>query len=337
VDLWAGHADEKRTRPWERDTIVIVFSTTKIAMIMAFLMLVDRGLVDLDAPVASYWPAFAAGGKHRVTVREALTHRGAVPGFEPPVQFAALHDWDAITAHIAAQPHWYGGRTVLCYHAMTYGFVLGEIMRRVDGRRPAQFFREELAQPAGIDLQLSLRSPIELARVADQVVLTPPGALLDIEDPLANRAWNSVAIADGDWSTWAGQTADIPSGNGHTNARGIARLCSIGALGGTLDGHRYLSKEIITEASSLQVDDTDPYVGPIRLGLGFGLHSDGYPAPTPTCFHWGGYGGSFGIMDQATGLSCGYAMNNLVVPDEYLGDRRMTRIWQTLGSVMRSL
>ena len=336
VDLWAGKANHELTRPWEHDTIVIVFSTSKIATIMSFLTLVDRGLVDLDARVASYWPEFAAGGKDRVTVREVMTHRGGVPGFDPPIPFTAFHDWDAITAHIAAQPHWYGGRTELCYHAMTFGFVLGEIMRRVDGRLPAQFFREEFAEKADIDFQLSLLSSTERERVADLFLLTPPGNLVNaIADPLASRAYHSVG--EGDWMSWESQRSENPSTNGHCNARSIARLGSIAAMGGVLDGRRYLSKEIIDEASSVQLDATDPIMGRIRIGLGLGLHRDEYPAPTPTCFHWGGAGGSYGVMDQTTGVSCGYAMNNLIIGDKVHDDRRKDRIWRTLGEVMTKL
>jgi CubicO group peptidase (beta-lactamase class C family) len=338
VDVWAGHADRARTRPWERDTIVLVFSTTKIALAMSFLTLVDRGLVDLDAAVASYWPEFAAGGKDSVTVREAMTHRGGVPGFDPPVRLADLHDWDATVANIAAQAHWYGGRPVLCYNLLTVGFILGEIMRRVDGRLPSQLFREEFADRADIDFQLKFGSEADLLRVADLVALSPPGALLsDINDPVADRAYRSMkAQVPRDWETWPCRRAEIPAANGYANARSIARMCSIGALGGTLDGRRYLSQGIIDEASSVEVDDVDPILGSIRLGLELGLHSDGFPAPTPTCFFWGGYGGSLGVMDQVTGVAFGYAMNNLVVPDKLLDDRQ-ARFWGALGAVMRGL
>jgi CubicO group peptidase (beta-lactamase class C family) len=261
-----------------------------------------------------------------------------VPGFDPPVRLADLHDWDATVARIAAQAHWYGGRPVLCYSALTFGFLLGEIMRRVDGRLPSQLFREEFADRAGIDFQLKLGSQTEIARIADLVELSPPGALVsDIKDPLADRAYHSVEVVAGDWETWQCRRAEIPAGNGYANARSIARMCTIGAMGGALDEHRYLSQATVDEATSVQVDDIDPLAGPLRLGLGFGLHGPGLPAPTPTCFHWGGYGGSYGVMDRATGISCGYAMNNLVVGDKLLDDRRQMRLWDTLGAVMRGL
>jgi len=229
VDLWAGYADWNKTRRWEKDTIVLIYSTTKIPLILSVLLLVDRGLVELDVPVATYWPEFAAGGKARVTVRDALTHRAGVPGFEPPVCLEALHDWDGITAHIAAEAHWFDGESVLCYHAITYGFVLGEIIRRVSGRKPSQFFREEIADKTGIDLQLGLLSLAERARLAQIGYLKPPGGMMT-RNPLARRVTESVR--QGDTTTWEHQRSDMPASNGYGNARAIARLCTIGAMGG---------------------------------------------------------------------------------------------------------
>jgi CubicO group peptidase (beta-lactamase class C family) len=312
VDLWAGHADWKRTKPWEKDTIVQLFSTTKIPLILSFLMLVDRGLIDLDATVAAYWPEFAAGGKGHVTVREALSHRAGVPGFDPPVKFEELHDWDAMASNIAAQDHWFGGEGRVFYHFVTFGNVLGEIIRRVDGRLPSQFFREEVAEKAGMDLQMGLRSHGDVSRCAEVGYLTPPGTAFTA-DELYRRAAESVGV--GEWRTWERFSAEIPAGNGYGNGRSIARLCAIFAGGGALDGVRYLSKAIVDEASTEQAFAIDDYLGGVSFGLGFGLDSGFFAGPTRTAFHWGGYGGSEGLMDQATGLSFGYAMNNLIVGD----------------------
>jgi CubicO group peptidase (beta-lactamase class C family) len=148
VDLWAGWADVDRKKPWKKDTIVQVFSTTKIMLIMSVLTLVDRGKLKLGLPVGHYWPEFAQGGKDKVTVRDFLTHQGGVPAFVPPVTFEDMHHWRRMTAHIAAQPHRFEGRKVLCYHPVTYGYVLGELIRRVAGRMPSRFFRQEIARRA---------------------------------------------------------------------------------------------------------------------------------------------------------------------------------------------
>jgi CubicO group peptidase (beta-lactamase class C family) len=335
VDLWAGHADRNRTRPWERDTLIFLSSSTKIPLVVSFLMLVDRGLVELDAPIAHYWPEFAAGGKERVTVREALSHRGAIPGFDPPIDVAALLDWNAITTHLAAQSHWFGGRSVLCYHPVTYGFLLGEIMRRVDGRTPAQFWREEIATPAHIDLQIGLRSKSELPRVAEVVWATPP-AFPVIQDPAMVRAFQN-GVPQGDWSAWDVMSADISASNGYGNARSIARVGSIIAQRGELDGHRYLSTAVVAEAMSTQIDAIVPVFGRMRWGLGVTLDHDEFRLPTPTSAYWGGGGGSFIVMDPAAGVSCGYAMNNHVFPKGPGPEARQQRLWSALGEVIAKL
>lgn len=334
VDLWGGHADAKRARPWQQDTIVNVFSTTKIMVSIATLMLIDRGLLDLDAPIARYWPEFAAGGKAAVTIRDALTHQAGVPGFDPPVPFAAMQDWSGITARIAAERHWFEGRRVVCYHALTYGFVLGELIRRVDGRHPGRFFREEIARKVGADFHIALTSKADLERIADLRDLNPPA----FAEGLAAKVMNSVS--PGNWTTWESVSADIPSGGGLGNGRSIAQVGAIVAMSGELDGVRFLSQNIIEQAAREQVYGEDPLMGWISLGLGFGLHSESFPAPTPTCIHWGGYGGSWGLMDPKTGVSFGYAPNNLIVDvaDETLGlDPRLNRFSVALAKVLATL
>ena len=334
VDLWGGYSDRRKTRPWEEDTIVCVFSTTKIMATIAILIVIDRGLIELDAPVAHYWPEFGQNGKQSVTVRDALTHQAGVPGFDPPVSFEALHDWDAITAHIAAENHWFDGRKVACYHPVTYGFLVGELIRRVDGRRPGTFFREEVAQKVGADFQIGLSSTSDLARVAGLQFPLPPTELPPT-DPLAERILGSVG--SGDWSSWERLSADIPASNGCGNGRSIARICAILALRGEHDGVRYLSQRMVDEAATVQAYTEDRVLGWIKYGLGFGLHSSEFPAPTPTAFHWGGYGGSFGMMDPPTGISCGYAPNNLHLDGSPFADPRLRRLWDVLGELLSTL
>lgn len=331
LDLWAGHRDWARTKPWVRDTVVQVYSAAKIATIFSLLTLVDRGLVDLDAPVAAYWPEFAAGGKGRVTVREAMSHRAGVPGFVPALTFETLHDWHAVCANIASQDHWFGGETTVHYHNMTYGFLLGEIIRRVDGRGPAQFFYEEIGDKAGIDLQIGLRSPAERERLAEI------GSLEPIEwppmDPVSDRVNMSLEAVD--WSAWY-LAAEVPA-VGYANGRSLARICAIGAMRGELDGTRYLSPEIIDEACRRQAYTELLLYSPGALGLGFGLPSEAFHAPTPTCAHWGGFGGSQWLFDPASGVSYGYAMNNMVLNGEADHDLRWQRLWDALGEVMAAL
>jgi CubicO group peptidase (beta-lactamase class C family) len=308
VDLWGGSADRARTRPWERDTIVQVFSSSKIMLALCMMMLVDRGRLDLEAPVARYWPEFGQGNKDRVTVRQALTHQAGVPGFKPPVTFEDLHDWDAITAHIAAMPHWFGGETTLCYHPMTFGFILGEILRRVDGRDIATFAREEVTSRIGADFQLGPINPADIARVAEPNFL-PPGPDRVEPGPFTESIMQSVGL--GDWMSRERMDALIPGANCYANGRSIARVCSVFAGEGAVNGLYLLAPEWAREAGREQVEGEDLFMGPIRYGMGLGIDNPAFPAPTPNTFHWGGYGGSWGLMDPDSQVAFGYAPNNL--------------------------
>ena len=308
VDLWGGSADRARTRPWEQDTIVQVFSISKIMLVLCMMMLVDRDQLDLDAPVARYWPEFGQGNKDRVTVRQALTHQAGVPGFKPPVAFEDLHDWDAITAMIAAMPHWFGGETTLCYHPTTFGYILGEVLRRIDGRDIATFAREEVTTRIGADFQLGPINPADIARVAEPKFL-PPGA--DYQEPGALTTSIMDSIGPGDWMSRERMAALIPASNCYANARSIAQVCSVFAGEGTASGQRLLSPEWAREAGREQVAGEDLVIGPIRYGMGLGIDNPAFPAPGPNAFHWGGYGGSWGVMDPDSQVAFGYAPNNL--------------------------
>ncbi|MCZ6870926.1 MAG: serine hydrolase, partial [Gammaproteobacteria bacterium] len=156
VDLWAGHAHEDRTRPWQEDTIVIVYSTTKIMVALCGLMLVDRGLLDLDAPVAKYWPEFAEGGKENLPVRYIFSHNAGLPGWDEPIAFEALYDWDRVVGLLARQKPWWEPGTASGYHVLTMGFLIGELVRRVTGKSFGAFFRAEVADRLGADFHIGL-------------------------------------------------------------------------------------------------------------------------------------------------------------------------------------
>lgn len=338
ADMWAGFADPKRTRPWQADTIVPVKSTTKLMMMIAALIVIDRGLLDLDAPVARYWPAFAQGGKAAVTVRDALTHQAGVPGFEVQMTHAEVCDWDIAVARVAAEPHWFGGERRICYHAQTYGFLLGELIRRVDGRRPRQFLREEIFDKLGADFQLGLTSPDERLRMARVALL--PGAL----DPAGAAGKILNAIDTRQAFSWERIVAEQPSDGGVGTARGVALAMAIVANGGELNGVRFMSPAMVALAGSEQAYGRCPYLGDLRLGLGFGLDSREFPAPSPTSLHWGGYGGSFALADPACAFSFGYAPNNWITPpadstqiDFEAWDPRLRRLFDTLRGLLPTL
>ena len=334
VDLWGGWANPKRTRLWKKNTIVPVASVTKIMLLMSVLMLVDRGRITLDEPVCRYWPAFAQGGKDKVTVRDFITHQGGVPGFVPNATFDELLDWKRATAHLAAQPHRFGGKKVLCYHPITYGYVLGELIRRVDGRMPARFFREEIAQKANADFHMGLSSWLDFFRVAEPTPFLPP--TLE-ENPLAFELISSTPLLEGNTRTWKFVSASIPSFLGFGNGRSIARLCAIFAMQGRLGWRRYLSKRMVAEAAREQIYGEDLYIGMIRWGLGFGLDSKDFPAPSPTSFHWGGVGGSWGVMDPKSQVSLGYAPNNFLPGAGAAMDPRLARFNAELTKLMPTL
>jgi len=344
-DLWAGWADKAKTRPWARDTIVRLFSTTKIPLIFCMLKLIDQGKVELDAPVARYWPEFAAGGKSHVTVRHAMTHQGGVPGFNPPIVTGReLYDWEAMCAQIAADEHWFGGAPRYCYHSTTYGYLLGEIIRRVDGRMPSDVFAQEIAGPAGIDLAMPLASATEVARTAELVMLDmPTEPPPPPSDPFVARAMQSSGLNFEfeanleEWNSTRCALTEQPAGAGYGNGRSIACMGAIAAMGGELNGRRYFSEAIVRDATALQAWANDAYFGWINMGLGFGLNADDFRAPSATAFHWGGIGGSFCVMDRATSVSCGYAPNNMIFGEIMGLGPRNERMWTALGEAMAAV
>ena len=333
VDLWAGHLDYDRTRPWERDTIVNVWSSTKGMAALCAHMLAERGQLDIDAPVAQYWPEFAQAGKAAVTVRHALSHRAGVPAIREPLPPEALYDWDRMTAAIARTEPWWEPGTQHGYHARVYGFIVGELVRRIDGRTLGTFFREEVAGPLGADFHIGLDSEQE-ERVADMlpfpgsssarpVVAGEPGSMpaLTFGNPRPARD----AVNSHEW-----RAAELPSSNGHGNGRALARVYAALALGGELDGVRLLSPEAIDRARVEQSNGLDAVVGiPLRFGLGFRL-----PLPDvswgPGALGHSGAGGSAGFADPEARLSFGYAMNQMLALDDPRANRLAEAVYGSL-------
>ena len=333
VDLWGGWADPQKTRRWREDTIVPVASTTKVMSTLVGLMMVDRGLIELDAPVARYWPEFAQGGKQDVTLRDAFSHQSGVPGFATPISYETLCDWDDLTARHAAEPHWFDGRRRVIYHNFTFGLPFSVIVRRLDGRSLAQFFREEFAEKAGADFHIGLTSPADLARVA---TLREPGPRPELPPgSLLAKLLGSLESFHPEDEAY--RSSEVPAGSGLGNARSIARLCAIVAMGGELDGVRYLSREICEEAGREQGYDECPYLGWARFGLGFGMNSSGFRYPSPTTIGWGGFGGSWAILDPKAGVSLGYAPNDFSIEPNGVIDPRQGPIGKALYKLLPSL
>jgi CubicO group peptidase (beta-lactamase class C family) len=321
VDIWAGYADAARTRPWERDTIVNVYSTTKVMAALCMLMLVDRGQLDIDAPVAQYWPEFAQAGKENIPVRYLLTHQSGMAGIVEPITIEEFYDWDRVVGLLAAQePLWEPGKHS-GYHAFTFGHLLGEVLRRITGKTMGTFFREEVAGPLGADFHIGFGEELD-SRVAD---LVPPEkaeeSVLDSQSKLAKAMANTSFPAEHTWER-AWRAAEIPAANGHGNARSVARVAALLAGGGELDGVRLLGMDTVEKSIEEQYYGKDLVLGqPIRWGLGWGLSSKEMPVgPNPRTFYWGGRGGSAVVMDLDANLSFAYVMNGM--SGNILGDNR---------------
>jgi CubicO group peptidase (beta-lactamase class C family) len=335
VDLWGGWADEARTRPWEKDTIVNVYSTTKTMTALCALMLADRGELDFDAPVARYWPEFAAAGKEKVKVSHLMAHSSGLSGWKEKITLEDVYDWDKMTSLLAAQaPYWEPG-TQSGYHALTQGFLVGEVVRRITGRSLGTFFRQEIAEPLGADFHIGLPAS-EDDRVAD-LIPPPPGTAIgdgDQSELVANMSRNpGVNVLETRTRAWRG--AEIPAGGGTGNARSIAQVHVILANGGMAQGKRFMSEAGCRKALELQIEGTDLILGgPAKFGMGFGLPSAAVPLPNPNTIFWGGYGGSLVIIDMDAHATIAYAMNKMGATTT--GDTRALgmamAIWQGLAS-----
>lgn len=321
VDLWGGWADAARNRAWERDTLVNVWSTSKGPTALCAHILADRGLLDLDAPVATYWPEFAAAGKEKVLVRHLLSHRAGLSGLREPHSLEELYDWELTTSRLAAMEPWWEPGTRSGYHALTYGFLVGEVVRRVSGLLPGAFLEREVTGPLGIDFTVGLPEK-ESGRAAELVhpaaaVSSEQAAIFSQLAPLALAALaNPVAGArEGNTPEW--RAAEIPAANGHGTARAVAQLYGVFAGRGSYDGRSILSPEAAERVREGQGSCRDLVLGAgfeseTEIGLGLWLSgANGSYGPNPRAFGHDGFGGSCGLADPEAGVSLGYVMNRM--------------------------
>ena len=335
VDLWGGWADAAKTRPWERDTIVNVYSTTKTMTFLCALLLADRGELDFDAPVARYWPQFAANGKAAIKVSHLMAHSAGLSGWTERLTTADLYDWDKVTALLAAQaPLWEPG-TRSGYHAITQGYLVGEVVRRISGKSLGTFFRDEIAGPLDADFWIGLPAS-EDHRVADLIPPPPGGAIGDMEmDEIGKITFNNPGVDVSETRTRAWRGAEIPAAGGTGNARAIAEIHAILANGGVAKGKRFMSEAGCRKVLEVQIDNEDLVLKlPARFGMGCGLAGATIPAPNPNTIFWGGYGGSLIIIDFDARTTFGYAMNKM--GGGTVGDARgfsmIMAMWQALAA-----
>ena len=315
VDMWGGFCDQARTVPWTDRTITNVWSSTKPVTSLAALMLADRGELDVDAPVARYWPEFAARGKEGVLVRHLMSHSSGVSGLDQPAVVEDLYDWPTATSRMAAQAPWWEPGTASGYHALNYGHLVGEVVRRVSGKTLKRFVAEEIAGPLGADFQIGA-AEADWGRIAD--VVPPPPLPLDFDalgpDSLTVKTLTGPFIEADAANTPGWRRADLGAVNGHGNARSVARVMSVVARGGQADGVRLLRPETIEKIFTEQINGIDLVLGvPLRFGIGYGLPvPELLPwIPDEKICYWGGWGGSMIIMDTGRRMTISYMMNKM--------------------------
>ena len=313
VDLWGGHADAGRSRVWERDTIANVYSSTKGVAAAAAAILVDRNQLDVERPVLDYWPEFAQAGKSEIKVRHLLTHEAGLAGVDEELPDGAVLDWDRMIGALERQaPMWTPGEG-MGYHAITYGWLVGEVIRRIDGRTCGEFVRDEIADPLGVDFFIGLPES-EDARTADLIAAPGTGPIGGgPQDTLAGRALGLAAprlagtVNSREW-----RAAELPAANGHGNGRSLA---TIYAALGVADGGLLSTDAIETCGATEHVAREDLVLGfLVRRSLGFILSTAGgrYEwGPNPRTFGHSGAGGSLGFVDPDAQIGFGYVMNQM--------------------------
>jgi CubicO group peptidase (beta-lactamase class C family) len=319
ADLWGGYRDRARTIPWDADTLVNVWSSTKTMTFLVALMLADRGELDFDAPVATYWPEFARHGKSSILVRHVMGHTAGLAGWDPPFEPESLANWEFATSALADQAPWWEDRTQSGYHACTQGYLIGELVRRITGTTIGRFLRSEVTNVLGADFFIGLPQSEE-SRVSLVIPMpaSDPATLPLIDgalaaDSVAFRALSSPPLdATYPQHRWW-RAAEIPATNGHGNAHSVALVQQIIANNGHAGGHRIFSEKTGERIFQSQALGQDLVLGrEINFGLGYALASPTVPIGPRTCF-WMGYGGSLVIMDQDLELTVTYMMNQMRV------------------------
>ncbi|UFQ19274.1 MULTISPECIES: serine hydrolase domain-containing protein [Streptomyces] len=325
VDLWAGDADRAGTRPWQRDTLVNVYSTTKGLTALCAHLLVDRGELDLDAPVARYWPRFAQAGKAEIPVRWLLSHRSGLIAPSEPLGPGAVYDWEKVTEALAATAPWWPPGTAQGYHAVTFGFLVGEVVRRVTGVSLGTFLRAEVTGPLGADVFVGTPSS-EHGRCADMMsarggsgsstlapLAEPPVRGLD-DHPMAPITLAFGYLPLGDVNGAAYRSAEIPAANGHATARGLATVYRELACGRLLAAdtvERLRTPQGGPGEPDLVLRAATPLADAWSWGLGFMPNQFGQAGTNPRAFGHGGAGGSYAFADPENRVSYAYTMNRM--------------------------
>ncbi|AVP67792.1 serine hydrolase domain-containing protein [Prescottella equi] len=316
VDLWGGVADVDTGTPWVKDTVVNTYSLTKTMTTLAALLLVDRGQLDLDAPVAHYWPEFAANGKGAVLVRHVLGHTSGVSGWQQPVSLADICDAVRAEDLLAEQAPWWEPGTASGYHATNFGHLVGGMVRRVTGVGLGEFFATEVAAACGADYLIGVPADVD-PRIAPLIAPPPSGfdyAALPPDGVFVKTMANPV-IPVPETSSRLWRSAEIGGANGHGNARSVALVQSVVSHGGrTVSGEQLLRPATIDRIFDVQSDGVDQVLGAaLRFGLGYALPAPAIHPSIPdgrVCW-WTGYGGSIVVNDLDRRMTFAYVMNKM--------------------------
>ena len=327
VDLWAGHRDKAATLPWRQDTIVNVYSTTKTMAALTALLLADRGDLDLYAPVKTYWPEFARNGKDKVQVRHFLSHSAGLSGMDEPMSTEDTYDWEKMTTALARQAPWWEPGARSGYHALTQGYLIGEVVRRVTGQTLGQFFRQELAEPLGADFHIGTGAE-HFMRIGELIPPTEAPAGQAGEGSIAARTFANPSISARASATRAWRAAEIPAANGHGNARSVVAVQTLAANLGQANGKRLMSAAGCRAIFDEQTFGKDLVLGvPVKFGMGYGLTTDLLPmGPNEHIAYWGGWGGSTAVVDQDARMCVSYVMNRM--EGNLMGDLRGFKLLQ---------
>lgn len=333
VDLWGGHTNQEKTLPWQEDTLVNVYSTTKTMAALCALVLADRGEIDFDSPVARYWPEFAQNGKEKVQVRHFMSHSAGLSGMDEPMSTADIYDWDKMVDALARQTPWWEPGSASGYHALTQGHLIGEVVRRVTGQSLGEFFQSDIAGPLQADFYIGTPE-VHFPRIG---ALIPPESGLAQQtggdaDSIAARTFKNPAADARASATSEWRKAEIPAANGHGNARSVVRAQTPVANGGRAFGVELMSKAGTQRVFDEQIFGKDLVLGvPIRFGMGYGLTSDLLPmGPNENIAYWGGWGGSTVVVDADAHLCVSYVMNKMFAG--LLGDTRGFALLQSAYS-----
>jgi CubicO group peptidase (beta-lactamase class C family) len=334
VDIWGGYVDEAKTQPWVEDTIVNVYSTTKTMTFLCAMVLAERGKLDFDANVADYWPEFAQNGKENVKVWHLLDHAAGLSGTDEKLVGEDTYDWHKVVSALEKQAPWWEPGTATGYHALTQGYLIGEVVRRITGQTIGQFFAQEIAGPLNADFFIGVPES-EFGRIGYLFPPTEDTALTGDGDPesIAVRTFRYPAASAMQSREDGWRKAEIPAANGHGNARSVAKIHALLANMGEAHGVRLLSESLARQVMDVRIEGTDMALAqPMSFGLGFGINTAKLLSPNPNVCFWGGWGGSLALIDQDERMSLSYVMNKMHVG--LVGDMRSYNLVQAMYAAL---